>query len=152
VAARVARGKNRRMWVDVVCLRRDGAKLSADELRGIAPLRARLTMDTVVVPSAEPPRRADVAQLWPERGSPIGVLECARVSRVGGAGLLVVGVEAAEGTPGHPQAWWCRVLLAADDGSVPDTVPGAGWRDTWPASLPAPLTDAVSGGTARPAA
>ena len=99
------------MWVDVVCLRRDGVKLSQEELRAVTPTRAQLTMDTVVLrmPSdAEPPRRADVAQLWSDGGRPVGALECARVSRVGGAGLLVVGVDAGNGTS-HPQAWWCRV-------------------------------------------
>jgi hypothetical protein len=143
------------MWVDVVCLRRDGVKLPPDELRAVPPLRARLTMDTVVVPSpvdGEPPRRADVAQLWPERGDPVGILEGAQVSRVGGAGLLVVGVEPANGTAGHPQAWWCRLLLPASDGLSPDTVPSSEWRDTGPASLPAALTDVVRGGAARPAA
>jgi hypothetical protein len=135
------------MWVDVVSLRRDGVKLSPDELRATSPLRARLTMDTVVMPplaDGEPPRRADVAQLWPERGGPIGMLECARVSRMGGAGLLVVGVESAEGATGHPQAWWCRVLLAADDRSAYDTVPSPDWRDTWPGSSPTPFVDGVT--------
>ena len=135
------------MWVDVVCLRREGVKLPPDELRATAPLRARLTMDTVMMGppmDGETLRRADVAQLWPERGGPLGILECARISRVGGAGLLVVGVEVADGASGHPQAWWCRLLLAADDGLSPDTMPTSDWRDTWPGSLPASLTDAVT--------
>jgi hypothetical protein len=131
------------MWVDVVCLRRDGLKLSQDELRAVTPTRAQLTMDTVVlrVPAdGEPARRADVAQLWTDAGRPVGVLECARVSRVGGAGLLVVGVDAANGAS-HPQAWWCRVVLAEDSGEPRELAPE--WRETWPGSVPTPLTDSV---------
>jgi hypothetical protein len=143
------------MWVDVVCLRRDGVKLSPDELRSTAPRRARLTMNTVAMGSpidGVPARRADVAQLWSEHGGLLGALEFARVSRVGGAGLLVVGVEVASGTSGHPQSWWCRMLLAAGDSLSAEAMPASGWHDTWPASSPAPLTDAVPPGDSTAAA
>jgi len=132
------------MWVDVVCLRRDGNKLAQHEVRAAVPLRARLTVDTVVVKSAsgEPARRAEVAQLWPSGEShgdtPLGTLEYANVSRVGGAGLMVVGVEPARSGPARPQAWWCRIVL---DGAA-DDMPSE-WRHTWPGSMPAPLTDIV---------
>ena len=155
-AAGTGGDQNERMWVDVVCLRRAGVKLSSDELHKAVPLRARLTMNTIITPApvdGDPPRRADVAQLWPaEHGRPVGMLECARVSRVGGAGLLVVGVEPADGTPGHAQAWWCRMLLSADDDSPRETIPGADTRDGWASSLPTSLTDVVKGGTVRPTA
>jgi len=137
------------MWVDVVCLRRDGMKLPPEDVRAAPPLRARLTVDTVVIRGdADLPSRAELAHLWDDAtpdGQPLATLECARVSRVGGAGLLVVGVEPSRGGPAHPQAWWCRMVLdeAADarDGE---------WRNTWPGSMPAPLTDAVT--APRPAA
>jgi hypothetical protein len=128
-----------RMWVDVVCLRRDGVKLPPDAVQAVPPLRAKLTMDTVVMRApadGEPLRRADVAQLWAEGDRPVGVLECAQVSRVGGAGLLVVGVEAVDGAA-HPQAWWCRVVLA--DEQDHDRGPLTEWHDTLPATLPADI-------------
>ena len=141
------------MWVDVVCLRRDGLKLPPDEVRATAPLRALLTMDTVVMRSpadGEPPRRAEVAQLWTNGGSdagrPLGVLECARVSRIGGTGLLIVGVDSASGSSAHPQAWWCRVILADDDGTPSEAAPATDWHDTWPGLVPAALADTATAG------
>ena len=133
------------MWVDVVCLRRDGVKLPPSHLEAAPPLRAQLTMDTVVMRApddAESVRRADLARLWAEGGTPIGVLECAQVSRVGGSGLLVVGVEA--GAAAHPQAWWCRVVLADSDDPSRDTAPLTEWHDTMPAMLPAEIAGAAS--------
>jgi hypothetical protein len=134
------------MWVDVVCLRRDGVKLPADAVQASAPLRAQLTMDTVVVGAVadgEPLRRADLAQLWVEGDRPVGVLECAQVSRMGGAGLLIVGVEGIDGTV-HPQAWWCRVVLARRDEPGLNTLPLTEWHDTLPASLPEGIAQAAS--------
>ena len=131
------------MQVDVVCLRRNGNKLSPDEVRAATPLRARLTVDTVVAPAApgEPARRADVAQLWQvpdaHEDTPLGTLEYANVSRVGGASLMVVGVEPARSGPARPQAWWCRIVL--DETSDAEAPPE--WHHTWPGSMPAPLRE-----------
>lgn len=136
------------MWVDVVCLRRDGVKLPQDAVDAAAPLRARLTMDTVVMRApedGEPLRRADVAQLWADGGKPVGVLECAQVSRVGGDGLLVVGVEAAEGADHpHPQAWWCRLVLEQERDTGHDTELLGEWHDTTPAPVTAAVSHAMS--------
>lgn len=113
------------MLVEVVCLRREGVKLPPEELRAATPLRAYLTIDTVSVgpPIVESRRlRQDLARLWQPDGSQdvrtVDGLECARVSRVGGNALLVVGVETSRdeslSQAGHPQAWWCRVLIEPD--------------------------------------
>jgi hypothetical protein len=120
------------MLVDVVCLRREGIKLPPEELRAVTPVRAFLTIDTVTVGPPVPEARhlrKDMARLWhcdlcEEASRPLDGLECARVSRIGGDALLLVGVESRNGADseaGHPQAWWCRVVLD-------------------PASEPAPLT------------
>ncbi len=134
------------MWVDVVCLRRDGVKLPQAALEATPPLRARLTMDTVVMrppDDGEPLRRSDVAQLWAEADEPVRVLECAQVSRVGGDGLLVVGVETAEGTA-HPQAWWCRLVLEAQRDAGRDTEVLTEWHDTAPGPLTVEVSHAAS--------
>src|SRR5258706_14535877 len=106
------------MLVDVVCLRRDGAKLPSEEVRAAKPVRRLLTIDTVAVGrrSAESDRfRSVVAQLWrcefSDTAEPADGLECAQVSRVGGDGLLVIGVESRGSGPGHPQAWWGRGII-----------------------------------------
>jgi hypothetical protein len=130
------------MWVDVVSLRHDGAKLPPEAVRAATPLRARLTVDTVVIRGqGDLPSRAEVAHLWEDAGRErrlLGALECARVSRIGGNTLLVVGVETGGGGGARPQAWWCRIVLGPGDAPLPE------WRDTWPGSLPAPLTDIVA--------
>ena len=114
------------MLVDVVCLRREGVKLPPEELRSVTPVRAFLTIDTVPVgpPVLEARHlRKDVARLWQcdfcddDAPRPLDGLECARVSRVGGDALLLVGVESRNGSGddvAHPQAWWCRVVLDAE--------------------------------------
>jgi hypothetical protein len=114
------------MLVDVVCLRRDGAKLAPEELRSVTPVRRLLTIDSVPVGSPNPESarlRSEVARLWrcgcSANAEPVDGLECAQVSRVGGDGLLVVGVECQGSNPGHPQAWWCRVVLDADSNQAP---------------------------------
>jgi hypothetical protein len=113
------------MLVDVVCLRREGVKLPPEELRSVTPVRAFLTIDTVTVGPPVPEARhlrKDVARLWQcdlcdDAPLPLDGLECARVSRVGGDGLLLVGVESRNGSGeevAHAQAWWCRVVLDAE--------------------------------------
>jgi hypothetical protein len=109
------------MLVDVVCLRRDGAKLPPEEVRAAKPVRRLLTIDTMTPgsPSPESARLcSDVARLWrcenADSAEPVDGLECASVSRIGGDGLLVVGVECRSNSSGHPQAWWCRVIVEAD--------------------------------------
>ena len=98
------------MLVDVVCLRREGIKLPPEELRAVTPVRAFLTIDTVTVGPPVPEARhlrKDMARLWHcdlcEEGSrPLDGLECARVSRIGGDALLLVGVRAATGRTARP--------------------------------------------------
>jgi hypothetical protein len=134
------------MWVDVVCLRRDGVKLPQDTVQSTPPLRARLTMDTVVMhppDDGESARRADVAQLWTDGSKPVRVLECAQVSRVGGDGLLVVGVEPAEGA-GHAQAWWCRLVLEDHGSAGGDTEMLTEWHDTAPGAVASEVAQAGS--------
>jgi hypothetical protein len=112
------------MLVEVVCLRREGVKLPPEELRAVKPVRGYLTIDTVSMgtPAAEArPVRKELARLWQpdvaETPRPVDGLECASISRVGGDALLVVGVESIDEEftrAGHPQAWWCRVLLEGE--------------------------------------
>ena len=132
------------MLVDVVCLRREGVKLQPDEIRAATPVRGYLTIDTVTIgpPVAEVPcQRKDVARLWsPADSCPVDGLECARVSRVGGDALVLVGVETRPGELddlGHPQAWYCRVVLEDDDDAGPTTAgPTTTGPDTGPDTEP----------------
>jgi hypothetical protein len=105
-----------RMLVEVVRLRRDGAKLPPEEVRAAKPLRGLLTIDAVTVGS--PRVVSDLARLWrhpdTDDSETVDGLECARVSRVGGDVLLVVGFERRRDNPGHLQAWWCRVIVDAN--------------------------------------
>ena len=132
------------MLVDVVCLRREGVKLPPEEIRAATPVRGYLTIDTVTVgpPVAEAPcQRKEVARLWNAIDScPVDGLECARVSRVGGDALVLVGVETRPGELddlGHPQAWYCRVVLEDDDDAGPTTAgPTTTGPDTGPDTEP----------------
>src|SRR5438105_14711860 len=99
------------MLVEVVCLRRAGAKLPPEELRAATPVRRLLTIDTVPVRrygSQSYLAPSVVARLWRCEFSgtdePADVLECAHVSRVAGAGLLVVGDESSCGLSAHAEA------------------------------------------------
>ncbi|HEX6706698.1 MAG TPA: hypothetical protein VF169_18210 [Albitalea sp.] len=126
------------MLVDVVCLRREGVKLQPEEIRAATPVRGYLTIDTVnlgpPVPEA-PCQRKNVARLWSAADScPVDGMECARISRVGGDALVLVGVETRPGELeeiGHPQAWYCKVVLDSEEESRYDSV-----RDTGPDTLP----------------
>ncbi|HMC16277.1 MAG TPA: hypothetical protein VKI18_11630 [Albitalea sp.] len=109
------------MLVEVVCLRRAGAKLPPEELRAATPVRRLLTIDTVPVRrygSQSDLAPSVVARLWRCEFSgtdePADDLECAHVSRVGGDGLLVVGVESRGSASAHAQAWWCRLILDSE--------------------------------------
>jgi hypothetical protein len=104
------------MLVELVCLRRDGAKLPPEEVRAAKPLRGLLTIDAVTAGS--PRVVSDLARLWrhpvSDDSETVEGLECARVTRVGGDVLLVVGFERRRDNPaGHLQAWWCRVIVDA---------------------------------------
>jgi hypothetical protein len=143
------------MWVDVVCLRRDGMKLPQEMVRAAAPVRGFLTIDTVALrppPGEEHHVRCDIARLWLDRssaGTPFGALEYVRVSRAGGAGLLVVGIEGGRGAEAHPQAWWCRVILKAGE-PVHSTPTESEWSHTsWTGTMPVPLTDPLPGTSER---
>ena len=110
------------MLVDVICLRHKGVKRPAQELRTAAPIRGYLTVDTV----SQGPAQArlarlpnELARLWRSNvgqgPAPLVALDGARVTRVGGDALLVVGVEKTPDAPqGHPQTWWCWVVLAPE--------------------------------------
>ena len=109
------------MWVDVIRLRRDGARLPQAQLRDATPLRACLTVDTMTTggPLAGDAdvAYAQVARLWqPGRTTQaprvLDNLEFAQVRRVGGDALLVIGVENHDGAAA-PQAWWCRIVMDA---------------------------------------
>ena len=141
--------QNGDMWVDVVRLRRDGMKLPLETVHAASPMRGYLTIDTVVLPpppGEERHVRCDIARLWLDRssaGSPFGALEYVKVSRAGGAGLLIVGLEGGHGADVHPQAWWCRVIL--DDAEPVHSAPTESeWQTTsWSGTIPAPLDDVV---------
>ena len=104
------------MLVELVCLRRDGAKLPPEEVRAAKPLRGLLTIDAVTAESSRVV--TDIARLWrhpvTDDSESVDGLECARVTRVGGDVLLVVGFERRRDKPaGQLQAWWCRVIVDA---------------------------------------
>lgn len=126
----------RGMLVDVICLRHNGTKRPADELRAATPIRGYLTVDTI----SQGPVQArigrlptELARLWRsdlgDASTPLVALDCARVTRVGGDALLVVGVEkTAESPNGRPQAWWCWVVLSREQAQargqlLPESMP-----------------------------
>lgn len=128
ITKRQPESKIPRMWVDVVCLRRDGVKLPPEEVEAAKPVRRLLTVDAVPVSSARAGverSTSDLAQLWrcqrTDEPEPVERLEHARISRVGGDVLLVLGVERRRNGPGHVQAWLCRVILDANEDNTGTT-------------------------------
>jgi len=88
---------------DVYPLRRDGLKLPVEEVRANGRRgQLRLAPREDGAPVA-------IARLISARGSVIGELNCARVSVVTDAGLMVVGWER---IGVRRQAWWCVPVSA----------------------------------------
>lgn len=106
------------MLVDVVCLRREGVKLPRDAVLAAVPVRGRLTIASwrqgygggpvTIMHDAHLSTGND-----PMQGQLLPSLHQARVTRIQGNALVVVGEERLGrfGTPpGYPQAWWCRLV------------------------------------------
>jgi hypothetical protein len=119
------------MLVDVIPLRRKGVKRSTDELRAATPIRGYLTVDTVTKGPAQARLGSlpnELACLWRSdlvhEPVPLVALNNVRVTRVGGDALLVTGVEKTREAPdGHPQSWWCWLVLSNEQARSPREVP-----------------------------
>ena len=108
------------MLVDVVALRRDGAKLPRDVVLAATPIRGHLRIQTF---RAGPHRAPDIpaetvqALLTEDPGATwpcLLSLAQVRITSLQGLSFVVVGTEQV----GHPtlgrrkpQAWWCRAVL-----------------------------------------
>ena len=101
------------MWVDVVFMRRGGAKRPKEEVLAAKPYRARLEIRPSYVPG-EP-----YAILIPPDAARFGLgfdyprLNSARVLALRHGSLFVIGIEP-EHQGKHRQAWWCRIVTDHD--------------------------------------
>jgi hypothetical protein len=108
------------MLVDVIPLRRNGVKRPSEELRAATPIRGYLTVDTVVRGPAQArlgQLPTELARIWRSdlvnERAPLVALSSVRVTRMGGDALLVTGIEKTPEAPeGHPQSWWCWLVLS----------------------------------------
>lgn len=100
------------MLVDVVFLRRDGAKRPRAEVKAAQPLRAELTVRTFEFSAL-----AELSFPWAPTGhgtKRLSLAEC-RLRQMQGSSFVLVGVETcgfAWQEKQQPQAWWCRVAAA----------------------------------------
>ena len=105
------------MLVDVVCLRRDGRRLSNEEVKAAAPTRGRLVVKTrhALNQHGETARTAD-ATFEPLPGQEaLRRLDWVRVSTIQGDSIMVAGTEIwnekrMSSSFQCPQTWWCRLV------------------------------------------
>jgi rubredoxin len=114
------------MLVDVVCLRCRGARLLRTLVIAERPVRGELQVSGPRLGRREPGRAFLLVPGSPEFAQVLPALDNARVTRVSGDALLVIGVERIERHGGrswddYPQVWWCR--LAGRRPSKLDTEP-----------------------------
>lgn len=104
------------MLVEVVVLRREGAKISRDELG--APRRGLLRLDSANIAGVQSLHAALHASR--SRGAPpvIQGLSHAGVRKIDERGMLIYGLKAEAhgglGAQRWPQAWFCRLARAND--------------------------------------
>lgn len=94
------------MLVEMVRLRRSGAKLKHDEVRAATPIRGELSVYVH--------RGAVLASMLVDNhhADEIPPLEAPRITRMKGSSFLLVGVERVhhrQETEHYPQAWWYRL-------------------------------------------
>jgi len=106
------------MLVEMVRLRRGGAKLKPDEVRSATPVRGELSVYV---------QRGTVQAsmlLGNTREDEVPPLESPRITRMKGSSFLLVGIERIayrKEIQLYPQAWWCRLPAELDPISL--TVP-----------------------------
>ena len=123
-------GHDRSMLVDVVPMRRDGAKMPQEELRLATPVRGHLSLKRVpwrrsyaphldMVPTVFAGLHPDPAGKEPTL---LPALREARIERVSGDSLIVTGIHTHGGymrEVDYPQAWWCRLASTGPTPSDP---------------------------------
>lgn len=104
------------MLVDLVELRRAGVRLPREEARAVRPIRGELML-TVARPGyyqgmKNPPLLALLVSLCEKRRHLIEPLDHARVTKISGGAMLLVGVQQhirqIRVYENWPQAWWVR--------------------------------------------
>ena len=95
------------MRVVVVELRATGMKLSAEEIAAAPPVEGELFVEPGVAYLCAGPRPSE----WPEHGRALPPLYGARLRRLRGDRMVIVGTyhrDAIEVHVTQPQAWWCK--------------------------------------------
>jgi hypothetical protein len=118
------------MLVDVVCLRRMGARLPRDEVRNAPPIRGVLSVASSHGVNASGRWRATHAQLHVSSVALLPHLVDAVVTKIEGNSFLIAGSEViCKPGPGASfqsrQTWWCRLVpgRAPDQGAPSNQAP-----------------------------
>lgn len=101
--------------VDVVRLRKAGAKLDSQAVKSATPLRAVLSISTFNgFDQHAQPVRSTSAQLLDDDGQVLSTMERAEDTHMAGDAFVVSGIECHAPAVGAgerwPQSWWCRVV------------------------------------------
>jgi hypothetical protein len=101
--------------VDVVRLRRAGAKLPSGEVKAAVPIRAELRISTFNGFNQHgQPIRSTSAQLLDDEHHVVSTMARAEVTSMSGDSFIVIGTEVTAPEIGageeRQQSWWCRVV------------------------------------------
>lgn len=120
------------MLVDVVRLRHEGKKLPKEAVLAAAPLRGYLRIYSWRLATSEATTLVWSASISSYDEIPytpaLPCLESARVTRIQGNDMIIVGKERPgylDAGPTYPQAWWCRLVRdgATDSPPPPPSTP-----------------------------
>ena len=113
------------MLVDVVCMRKDGAKLQSSVTRAAVPVRGQLAIETRLWRQSWCPHKSmeptTLARLTRESKDVLPSLHHAHVRTLRDDEFVVVGIETVGETYRPlewPQAWWCRRTVVAHEGQA----------------------------------
>lgn len=110
------------MHVEVIELRREGVKLTADQLRQAKPVIGRLMLQRSPhawhASKARAPLVAMLIEDLPQVRTVLEPIDAARVVEIGQRGMLIVGMQEARRGRRYmtfAQAWWARPVGSALD-------------------------------------
>lgn len=101
------------MEVEVIRLRREGVRISVDELRRTTPIRGSLTVMSRLGHGNEKVITATLVsdKPWP---AVLPVLDHARLTKLRGEQFILIGFEEVDlrrrQVGVFPQSWWCRIV------------------------------------------